>query len=66
MPTNPFFALVAAVALAASAAQAAVETPQQDQATTNQSLIAFELPTDGTLSDTDSDTTSINFACAVS
>ncbi|WP_326554965.1 hypothetical protein [Micromonospora sp. NBC_01813] len=67
MSTNPFFALLAAVALAtpaAQVAQAAVEPTQQDEATTSQSMIAFELPTDGTLSDPDS--TSINFGCAFS
>lgn len=73
MPTSPFFAAVAAVALAAPAALAAVEAEagQSAQAgvdaqaavgvAADRSLIAIELPNND-----DSDITSINFACAFS
>ncbi|WFE19181.1 hypothetical protein O7621_14490 [Solwaraspora sp. WMMD937] len=63
MPTNPFFAVVAAIAIAAPATQAAAEAQQPDE-TPSQSMVVFELPTDGTgLRD---DGSSVNFACAFS
>ncbi|ROO58611.1 hypothetical protein EDC02_0374 [Micromonospora sp. Llam0] len=61
MPTNPFFAVVAAIAIAAPATQAAVEAQQPDE-TTSQSMVVFELPTESTGMHDDS--SSVNFACA--
>lgn len=65
MPTNPFFAVVAAVALATPAAAAAVDALSTAEVTAeaaaDQSLIAIELSTDD-----DGDVDSINFACAFS
>jgi hypothetical protein len=73
VPTSPFFAAVAAVALATPAALAAVDADAGQAAraaidaqaavdvTVDGGLIAIELP-----SNDDSDITSINFACAFS
>lgn len=63
MPTNPFFAVVAAIAIATPAAQAAIEA-QQPEETTSQSMVVIELPADGTGERDDS--SSVNFACAFS
>ncbi|WBB98453.1 MULTISPECIES: hypothetical protein [unclassified Solwaraspora] len=63
MPTNPFFAVVAAIAIAAPATQAAVEAQQPDE-TPSQGMVVFELPAESTgLLD---DGSSVNFACAFS
>ncbi|MFY1695226.1 MULTISPECIES: hypothetical protein [unclassified Solwaraspora] len=66
MPTNPFFAVIAAVALATPAAAAAVDAQSTAEATAEaaaeQSLIAIELPTGDDTGEVDS----INFACAFS
>ncbi|WFE27280.1 hypothetical protein O7623_29260 [Solwaraspora sp. WMMD791] len=64
MPTNPFFAVIAAVALATPAAAAAADAQTAAdvaaEVAAEQSLIAIELPAGDDTGEADS----INFACA--